>query len=157
MSAYTIAVCDFDNAAHQRGLVACIDAYARDEMGGGKGLRDDVKAALVPGLRAHPACLIRLALLGDEIVGAAVCFFGYSTFSAKPRLNVHDLAVMPAHRDQGVGRLLLASVVTAAQEAGCVSVTLEVRHDNPRARHLYQSLGFGDGFSPMDFWEKKLV
>ncbi|MFT4035165.1 MAG: GNAT family N-acetyltransferase [Patulibacter sp.] len=97
-----------------------------------------------------------LAKDGGEYLGACVVFAAYSTFAAKPRWNVHDLAVLPQARDRGVGRALLQAVIDEAGERDVCAVTLEVRKDNDRARHLYRSLGFGPGFAEMDFWELAL-
>jgi ribosomal protein S18 acetylase RimI-like enzyme len=155
-SRYHIVAADLEDPAHAVGLVKCLDDYASGPMGGGQGLSSEVQGALVAGLRAHPQRLIRLALYGGSVVGAAVCFLGFSTFSAQPRLNVHDLCVLPAHRGQGVGRRLMEAVLEAARRAGCSGVTLEVRSDNAVAQRLYRSLGFGAGSAPMEFWERKL-
>jgi len=153
---YRIVEADLDQASQAAGLVRCIDAYAAEDMGGGHALSDDVKERLVPGLKEHPERLVLLALHAGEVVGAAVCFMGYSTFAAKPRLNVHDLCVLAEHRGQGLGRRLMEAVLERAREAGCSAVSLEVRSDNPIARRLYQSLGFGAGFASLDFWVRPL-
>ncbi|MEO8183110.1 MAG: GNAT family N-acetyltransferase [Deltaproteobacteria bacterium] len=153
---YRIVAADLDDPEHATGLVHCLDDYAAGPMGRGQGLSLEVQRAIVPGLREHPERLIRLALHGRQVVGAAVCFIGFSTFSAQPRLNVHDLCVLGAHRGQGVGRGLLESVLEGARAAGCSGVTLEVRGDNEVAQRLYRSLGFSGGSEPMLFWERKL-
>ncbi len=156
MDIVSVVEADLLNPVHRAGIVECIDAYARDEMGGGHSLSEAVKQAIVPGLEKAPAKLILLAVSGLQVVGLAVCFMGFSTFSAKPRLNLHDLSVLPEFRGQGIGRLLLNSVAHRAGAAGCSAVTLEVRKDNERARNLYRSVGFGDWLAPLEFWEKKL-
>jgi len=155
-SEYQIVDADLDLPEHALGLVHCLDEYAADAMGRGEGLSPEVKAALIGGLQAHPERVIRLALHGTKVVGAAVCFLGFSTFSAKPRLNVHDLCVLLPHRGRGLGRRLLQAVLDTARDVGCSSVTLEVRGDNEVAQRLYRSLGFGDTSAPMSFWERKL-
>lgn len=147
---------DLDNHSHAAGVVACIDAYALHPMGGATPLPEDVKAGLIPGLKAHPAKLVLLALHAQEPVGVAVCFFGFSTFAARPRLNVHDLSVLPAYRGRGIGRSLLETVIDCARKRGCCGVTLEVRADNEPAKHLYKALGFSDWLAPLAFWERKL-
>jgi ribosomal protein S18 acetylase RimI-like enzyme len=147
---------NLDDPMHAAAVVACVDAYARDPMGGGEPLPEAVKSKLVAGLKAHPGSLVLLAFCGREAVGIAVCFYGFSTFTAKPRLNVHDLAVLPGCRDQGIGRQLLEAVIETARARGCSGVTLEVRIDNERAKNLYRSLGFDDSPAPMAFWERKL-
>lgn len=54
---------------------------------------------------------------------------------------VDSLAVLPAHRGQGIGRGLLQHAIAQGHELG-LKVTLAVEYDNARALHLYRSLGF---------------
>ena len=155
MSEIHVHRADLAHPAHAAGIVDCLEAYALDPMGGSHGLSDAVKATVVDGLRATPATRVWLARDGEAFIGVVVAFVGFSTFAAKPRWNVHDVSVVPEARNRGVGRALLEAVIADATEAGCAAVTLEVRHDNAAARHLYASLGFGDGFAPMAFWERR--
>ena len=146
-----IVPADLGNPAQAAGLLACLEAYARDPMGGGVPLPGDVSARLIAGLKTAPY-RIWLAETAGKIVGAAVCFDSYSTFRAQPRLNLHDLVVQPAWRRRGIGRQLLLAVIEHAQLQGCCAVSLEVRLDNPAAQALYRSVGFADCASPMAFW-----
>jgi ribosomal protein S18 acetylase RimI-like enzyme len=82
--------------------------------------------------------------------------FSFSTFYAKKVLNVHDLAVNPAFRGNGVGEALLAAVEKEAKEENCCKITLEVREDN-RAQNLYERFGFSNEEPRMFFMEKMLV
>jgi ribosomal protein S18 acetylase RimI-like enzyme len=127
---------------HARDVVAMIDAYAADPMGGGEPLAVGVRERLVEGLRRHPTTLAWLAYRGPEPVGVAVAFVGFSTFAALPLLNVHDLAVVPSVRGLGIGRRLLQAVEAKALALGCCKVTLEVLEGNAAARTLYERLGF---------------
>ena len=136
-----------DDPAHARGLVELLDGYASEPAGGSRPLSDDVRARLIPALRAQEGAVILLALADERPVGAAVCFRGFSTFAARPLLNVHDLAVLPDYRGRGIGRALLAAVEDRARKLGCCKLTLEVQSDNAPARALYRSAGFGD-FAP---------
>ena len=159
-----MVICDANYAdpVHARGIVDLIDSYARDPMGGGQPLRADVRARLVPGLHAHPTSLVLLALADQDAVGVAVCFLGFSTFEARPLVNVHDLAVLPQHRGRGVGRALLAGVEQRARARGCCKITLEVLDENAPARQLYARFGFRDfavgdlGSVPTRFLSKTL-
>ncbi len=121
-----------------------IDAYSRDSMGSGHPLPVDVRDRLIDALRNHPTTLIYLASEGDEAVGVAVCFLGFSTFAAKPLINIHDLSVLPHYRGRGIGRQLLAAVEEDARARGCCKLTLEVFESNERARRTYAAAGFGD-------------
>src|SRR5262245_41050475 len=127
---------DLANLSHARAVVELTDAYAADEMGNGERLPAAVLARLVPALRDHPTTIILLACLGDQPIGIATCFLGFSTFAARPLVNIHDLAVLPEFRGRGIGRALLAAVDAKARELGCVKVTLEVLENNYPARHL---------------------
>jgi ribosomal protein S18 acetylase RimI-like enzyme len=125
-------------------LVRVLDAYARDPMGGGTPLAVETRRRLPHLLREHPTTVALLAWSGDEAVGLAVCFVGISTFAARPLLNIHDLAVVPAYRGRGVGRALLEAAAEAARARGCCKLTLEVQDTNHRARAVYARFGFED-------------
>jgi ribosomal protein S18 acetylase RimI-like enzyme len=135
---------DFGNEAHTAGLLGVLDSYARDDMGGGAPLAPEVRQRLIPALREQANALVLLAFDDGAVVGIATCFFGFSTFAARPLLNVHDLAVLPAARGRGLGRALLVAAEDMARARGCAKLTLEVREDNARARGLYQERGFRD-------------
>jgi ribosomal protein S18 acetylase RimI-like enzyme len=132
------------DARDAAGIVHIIDSYAADPKGGGTPLPSHVKDRMVPVLRAHPTTLVLLAFAAEEPIGIAVCFYGVSTFRARPLLNIHDLAVLPEYRGRGVGRALLAAVEEHARRKGCCKLTLEVQDQNTRARALYQQVGFED-------------
>jgi ribosomal protein S18 acetylase RimI-like enzyme len=142
MSSVCLLLAELDQPAHQLAVVELTDAYSRDVMGAGKPLDDDVKARLVPGLRAHPTTLVFLAYALERPVGMALCFRGFSSFAAKPLINVHDLSVLQAFRGKGIGRQLLGAVIEHAKQTGCCKVTLETQEQNHAAQRLYRSLGF---------------
>jgi ribosomal-protein-alanine N-acetyltransferase len=86
-------------------------------------------------LRA-PCAQSLLADAGNQIVG-------YIIYWLLPgEIDIHNIAVDQAHRRQGIGRLLLQSVIDRARLLGCGRITLEVRKSNEVAQRLYQSLGF---------------
>lgn len=161
MTQVRVVAADLSDPAHREGVVTVLDSYARDPMGGAEALSEDVRATLADRLAAHPTTRVFLALDGNAPVGLAICFLGFSTFAARPLLNIHDLAVLPASRGKGVGRALLTAVEKAAQREGCCKLTLEVLDDNARARGLYESFGFTDSAlegasTPMRFLTKRL-
>lgn len=156
----TIALADYRYARDAADVVALLDAYARDPMGGSEPLRDDVKARLASDLAGNPQAFSLLARLDDRAVGLANCFMGYSTFAAAPLVNIHDLAVLPDARGAGIGKALLAAIEAEALKRGACKITLEVLSGNP-ARHLYAREGFGDYQLDPDtghalFWQKRL-
>jgi len=99
-------------------MVALLNGYAADPMGGNAPLPAAVRARLAPALSELPGALVLLARAGRTPVGVAVCFIGFSTFRARPLTNVHDLAVAPGWRGRGIGRRLLDEVVAAARAQG---------------------------------------
>ena len=133
---------DYKNTTHRTALVTLLDAYAQDPMGGGEALAEDVKARLCDDLAARTDAASFIAWMGDSPVGLVNCIEGYSTFKARPLLNVHDLAVLPAHRGQGVGQALLQAAQAHALARGCCKLTLEVLTGNRRALRSYERFGF---------------
>lgn len=133
---------DLENEEHQRAILELLNAYAQLPVISGKPLPDDVLAELIPGLQRHPTTEILLAIGDSQVVGMAICFVGFSTFAAKPLLNIHDLAVHETFRGQGVGRQLLAAAERRARELGCCKLTLEVDEKNHAARRVYQAAGY---------------
>src|SRR5260370_37117091 len=103
-----IVEADLSLPAHQEAVLAMVDAYSRDAMGDGKPLDQDVRAQLIPGLRRHPTTLIFLAFDGDQPIAVAVCFIGFSTFSPKPLINIHDFVVLTTSRCKVIGLQFLA-------------------------------------------------
>ncbi len=147
--------------AHRDALMFLIDLYARDPMEGGEPLPENVMRDLVPWLRKHPARFVWLAYAGTEAIGFTICFLGFSTFNARPLMNIHDISVRSEFRGLGVGKMLMEAVEAKARELKCCKLTLEVREDNEVARGLYRKLGFdrsvvGANRAAMEFWQKPI-
>ena len=56
--------------------------------------------------------------------------------------DIQTIAVIPEHRGNGLGRMMLVALLDHAQQRGVRSVFLEVRADNDAAIALYDSEGF---------------
>lgn len=138
-----VRIADMEDPRDATDLVALLDAYARDPMGGGEPLRDDVRKRLPGDLAARPGCVVLVARVGGVAAGAAVAFEGYSTFEAAPLLNLHDFVVAPGFRGRGVARAMLERLEQVARSRGCCKITLEVLSNNHRARGIYAAAGFG--------------
>lgn len=123
-------------------LVMLLDAYARDPMGGGQGLAQEVKARLCDDLAARPTAASFIAWLDGAPIGLINCIEGYSTFKARPLMNIHDIVVLPDHRGAGVGQALLSAAEQHARTRGCCKLTLEVLTGNARALKSYLDFGF---------------
>jgi GNAT superfamily N-acetyltransferase len=142
MSEIRIEMADLAQAAHQEATVRLLGEYSMDPMGDGKPLSEVAQRELIPGLQRHPTTLVFLAYEGEEAVGLAICFLGFSTFAARPLVNIHDYYVRAAHRGTGIGRRLMGAIEQRARELGCCKLTLEVQENNHRARALYEAAGF---------------
>ena len=142
MFSIEILQADLDLPEHQEAVLTLLDAYARDPMGNGKALSNEVRGDLIPGLQRHPTTIIFLAFQNKNAVGIATCFGGFSTFAARPLINIHDFYVIPDLRGQKIGHMILAAVEQKARATGCCKVTLEVQQNNHRARRIYEAAGF---------------
>ncbi|MBP2646255.1 MAG: ribosomal-protein-alanine acetyltransferase, partial [Firmicutes bacterium] len=56
--------------------------------------------------------------------------------------HITNVAVLPQHRHQGLGKALLTSLINKARDLGATAMTLEVRVSNAVARQLYEHFGF---------------
>lgn len=145
---------DYRDGAHCQAISNLTNSYAMDEMGGAEPLPGTVLSKMIEGLRETPHAFTLLAFLDGKAVAIANCFTGFSTFEAKKLINIHDLAVVPECRGQGIGEKLLEAVQKKARRMGCCKLTLEVREDNPAA-HLYERFGFENHHPKMWFMTKE--
>jgi ribosomal-protein-alanine N-acetyltransferase len=77
-----------------------------------------------------------LAEVEGRIVGYVLFWF------LAEEVDIHNIAVHPDFRRQGIGRLLLEQVVDAARRQERLRVTLDVRFSNAPAQNLYRNFGF---------------
>lgn len=157
----TIKRADYNDPAYAQDIIEMLNIYALDPMGGGQELTDHIKEHLVPELVKRSYAFSILAYQSDRPVGLANCFEGFSTFKAKPLINIHDLVVDPSARGQGVSQKLLQKIEEIASERGACKITLEVLSGNRTAQNAYIKFGFkGYELDPEKghalFWEKPL-
>jgi GNAT superfamily N-acetyltransferase len=156
-----VFIADYCNAAHAAALVALLDAYASDPAGGGKPLDAAVRESLPAALAARPQAFSVLAYDGGQPVGLVNCIEGFSTFAARPLVNVHDVVVLPSHRGQRVAQRMFALVEQEARRRGACKLTLEVLSGNAPALRAYEREGFAGyqldpSFGTAVFLQKKL-
>ena len=142
MTTIEIVEADLGQAHHQSAVVELLNRFAIDRTG--QPLSAEIRAGLTSGLQKHPTTIVFLAYREDEAIGIAVCFQGFSTFAARPLLNIHDFFVLPKNRGQGAGQQLLVTIERRAREMDCCKLTLEVQENNHRARQVYKAAGFGE-------------
>lgn len=152
---------DLFNPSHGQAVLYLLNEYAEGEMGGNRGLSEYAKANLIEKLAAKPGTHVFLAYVRDLPVGLAICFEGFSTFSCKPLLNIHDIVVTEEYRGRGISKRLLLRAEETAHALGCCKLTLEVLEGNLVAQAAYKSFGFsGYELDPNAgkamFWQKLL-
>jgi ribosomal protein S18 acetylase RimI-like enzyme len=157
-----IILADLLVTAHAEAVLALLDEYAQDPMGGGKALSSFTRENLIRELQKRQDFYIFLAMQADEAIGMAICFEGFSTFACQPLLNIHDVIVSAQYRGRGIARQLLAKAEQVAISLGCCKLTLEVLAGNIAAQSVYRACGFaGYELDPNVgqalFWQKKLL
>lgn len=143
--ACTVVQAELADSRDAADALTLLRAFARDPFGQGRDLDPEVRDILIERLRDQPGALVFLARLEDRPVGVAVCFLGFSTFTARPLVNIHDIFVDQAARGRGVARRLLEAVEARARALDCGKLTLEVQERNTNARRLYENFGFVEG------------
>lgn len=106
---------------------------------------DDLRTAL---FGPAPAAFCHVAEHDGEVVGLAVWFLNYSTWTGKHGIYLEDLFVRPAARGTGLGKALLSKLVEIANERGYARVEWSVLDWNTPAMDFYRNLGA----KPMDDW-----
>lgn len=88
--------------------------------------------------------LVLVAEIGGEVVGytyAGVEGYDYMLLRG-PAGVLYDIVVDPAHRGQGIGRLLLDATVEALRANGAPRVVLSTAERNEAAQRLFARAGF---------------
>lgn len=149
---------DYTDSTQMSHLLFMLNAYSMDPMANKKPLSDEILNELKKNLPHVVGAISFLAYLNNDQsnpVGLINCFSSYSTFRARPLLNIHDIIVLPEHRGKNIGNTLIETVAAKAKELGFCKLSLEVRTDNP-AERLYRRLGFNNGNHPMLFLTRDL-
>ncbi len=154
-------IVDYHNPLHAEHLLLLMDAYARDPMGGGRELTAEVKDTLVSELAKRSFAFSVLCYVNNEPAGLTNCLEGFSTFAARPLINVHDIVVHPEFRGRGLSHTMLNTVEQIARERDCCKITLEVLTGNTVAQHAYRKFGFEQyqldpAAGQAQFWHKPL-
>ena len=125
-------------------LVRQLARYERSEAAVEATEEDFRRALFCPA----PQVFALVADLRRDIIGIAVYFVSFSTWTGRHGLYLEDLFVVPQHRSQGVGRALLGALAARAVERGCARLEWAVLDWNQPAIDFYRSLGA----VPADQW-----
>jgi GNAT superfamily N-acetyltransferase len=156
-----ILIANYTDEFHGSAIVNLMDAYAMDKMGGGESLPEAVKQSLVSEMAKVPNAFTVLALVDGKPAGLINCFMGFSTFKARPLINIHDIVVISDYRGLQLSQLMLNRVEELALERNCCKITLEVLQGNKVAQNAYVKFGFAGyeldpGMGGAMFWQKSL-
>ncbi|HEY9643297.1 MAG TPA: GNAT family N-acetyltransferase [Coleofasciculaceae cyanobacterium] len=122
----------------------------------------ETPAAIADELNLGP---IFLAFVNAALVGSVRCHSRSGGELWNQFMYVHRLAVLPAYRQQGIGRTLMQAVENLAQDSGLEWVCLEVRAAQPENQQFYEKLGYTlgsvSGYLPTgavrSFWMSKAL
>ena len=95
-----------------------------------------------------PAVFAHVAEDDGVVVGMAIWFLTFSTWTGRHGIHLEDLYVRPEARATGVGRALLTELAAIAVGSGYARVEWSVLDWNEQALRFYRSLGA----HPMDEW-----
>ncbi|HEY7697910.1 MAG TPA: ribosomal protein S18-alanine N-acetyltransferase [Vicinamibacteria bacterium] len=100
-------------------------------------------------LGSNPVSFPRVALTTEAPPRVAGYCIAWILFE---HVHIQNLAVHPAHRRQGLGRLLLLQALSEGRARGATSALLEVRRSNAAAQSLYRRLGFEETGSRREYY-----
>lgn len=101
---------------------------------------DDFRAALFPD-HGHPTTFCHVAEVDGEVVGIAVWYLSFSTWTGRNGIWLEDLFVVPEHRGSGLGKELLATLAQVCVERGLRRLEWWVLDWNAPSIAFYESLG----------------
>ncbi|MBX2835134.1 MAG: GNAT family N-acetyltransferase [Micavibrio sp.] len=152
---------DYNNPKHAKDIITLLNSYATDPMGGGTPISEHVRTHLIDKLKSCSTAFSIIAYVGDQPAGLANCFEGFSTFKCAPLINIHDMAVHPNYKGQGLSQKIMAKIEDIGHDIGACKITLEVLSGNIIAQNAYKKFGFSDyELDPEKghalFWEKTI-
>lgn len=118
-------------------LVHALAAY-EGEAGAVKATAEGLAALL---FGEDPKVFAHVAELDDEVIGMAIWFFNFSTWTGRHGIYLEDLFVDPQARDGGVARALFAVLGAEAKAHGCARIDWNVLDWNERAKGFYRRIG----------------
>lgn len=89
---------------------------------------------------ADPRHHIVVALAGEQVVGMATAVH-YLHPDKAPELWINEVGVAPSFRNQGLGRQLIATLLSRGRALGCTEAWLGTEESNTAARRLYAAVG----------------
>lgn len=118
-------------------LIRALAAYEREP---------DAVETTTDDLRTHlfaeaPRVYAHVAEQDGRVVGIAVWFLNYSTWTGRHGIYLEDLFVEPSARGGGVARALFRALASEARERRCARIDWAVLDWNEPAKAVYRRLG----------------
>ncbi len=95
-----------------------------------------------------PTVFAHVAEEDGAIIGMAIWFLNFSTWTGRTGIALEDLYVRPGDRARGIGRALVSRLAAIAHQSGYGRIDWSVLRWNEPALRFYRSLGA----EPMDEW-----
>lgn len=89
----------------------------------------------------QPRVFAHIAEIGGKVIGIAVWFLNFSTWTGRHGIFLEDLFVDPEARGQGVARALFAALAEEAKLRDCPRIDWLVLDWNELGKGLYRRLG----------------
>lgn len=128
------------------GLVRELAAYEK-EPEAAVGTEDSYRAVLFP-QTGSPTAWAHVAEVDGQVVGIALWFLTFSTWTGRNGMWLEDLYVSPEHRGSGIGRQLLATLARVCVDRGYPRMEWTVLDWNTPAIEVYRHVGA----EPMEEW-----
>ena len=113
---------------------------------------EDFAVALFP-TKGEPTAFCHVAEAGEgkdrHVVGIALWFLTFSTWTGKNGMHLEDLFVEPRHRGSGLGKALLTELAAECRERGFRRLEWAVLRWNAPSIAFYASIGA----TPQTEWE----
>jgi GNAT superfamily N-acetyltransferase len=88
-----------------------------------------------------PKAFAHIAEQDGRVVGMAVWFFNFSTWTGRHGIFLEDLFIDPEVRNAGVARLLFRALAAEAKSHDCARIDWQVLDWNDLAKGFYRKLG----------------
>ena len=131
----------------EAGILACITALAvyEREPDAVKNTVEDLTATL---FGSEPRAFAHVVERDGQVVGIAVWFVTYSTWTGRHGIWLEDLFVLDSERGRGYGKALMKALAEVCVERGYSRFEWTVLDWNEPAIGFYQSLGV----TPLSEW-----
>lgn len=101
----------------------------------------EAKVRIIDDIFEKKLAHLLVAASGKKLMGYALYFYTYASFTARPILYIEDLFVDESTRRSGIGKDLFLKCVEEAINHGCTKMEWATLPWNKRAINFYEKLG----------------